>query len=164
MARLQTVLDAVQTRVNQLMGVTVTYRTGHKYLGEKILAPRVIWVPGKDKFGAATDGRQTRPKAVRTRGAEVYAHCFHDDFGDCEELVNAVVYGMHAVAHGSYTVSEGEWSQPEWLERGHVCSLRFVIDIPVTAPTPTVATITAVAPDNTNTVQGDGFIDVGEST
>lgn len=163
MARLQTVLDAVQTNITVFFPTT-KYRTGEKYLTEKVHNPRVVWVPDKDDYAPVSNGGHTRPRSVKTRRAVVLAHCFHDDFGQTEELVNAAVYSMHTATAGSYAVDFGDWSDGAWLEKGFVCTLRFLIDIPITAPTPTVTTPTTFAFDTSTTVKGDGYIDAGEST
>lgn len=163
MARLQTVLDEVQTSITALFG-TVKYRTGHKYLQDKWPNPRIVWVPGKDLYEATRDGRHSRPRSVKTRRCAVTAYCFHDDFGACEELINWVVVALHTSVSGSFEVEEGVWSQPEWLEKGYLCELSFLVDVPVTDVMPTLTTPTAITFDTSTTVQADGLLDAGEST
>lgn len=163
MAVIEQLLSAVQTRITARLG-TVHYRFGEKFLAERKVNPRIIWVPGKDDYAPARAGLQTTQRSVRTRRAEVMAHVVHNAFGDTEDLVNATVHAMHAETHGSMDVDYGEWSQPDWLDNGYACSLRFVIDVPITAPAPTTVITTDVVFDTSTTVQSDGYLDAGEST
>ena len=163
MARLQTVLDLVQARITGLYP-GVTYRTGDKFLEEKLPNPRIVWVPGKDMYDASRDGRHFKPRSVKVRSAEVIAYCFHENFGDCEELVNWTVVAVHLECGVAGRVDEGKWSQPGWLEHGYLCELRFVIDIPITDVMPTSVTLTDATFDTSTTVHADGLLDAGETT
>lgn len=162
MARLQTVLDGIQTRITALYP-NVTYRTGDKFLEEKIPNARVVWVPGKDLYEASRDGRHKMPRSVKTRRAEVIAYCFHNSFGNCEELVNWTVLAFHRECGVAGAVDEGTWSQPGWLEFGYLCELRFLVDIPITDVLPTTVVLTGSTFDTSTTVHADGLLDAGET-
>jgi hypothetical protein len=155
------ILTEVQTSIATFFP-SCSFDFGEAFVDARVPGTRIVWVPTKDPFTAASANGQ-RTRSVRTRNAGIDAHFYADTYAEAEDLLNALVYCVHIATHGSYDVDEAQWFAPDHntASEGGVLKLSFMV--PITAPAPTVKTVTAVGFDNSTTVAGDGALDAGES-
>lgn len=132
------------------------------HLNEAAVPPRIVWVPLSESFGAPQgqggDGVSSpRPVATRISAMEMHLWAAADpqtgsvaqndaDQDACELLLNAFMWAVHSVTHGSYQWgSQGRWSRAnvegQILTLGVAYILPVMFYIPVVRPLPTLATI-----------------------
>jgi len=121
---------------------------------DRTVAPRVTWVPGRDRFTmanpamtkasqtaylAANPGKQL-PKCLHIRHAGVEAHLWAgttqgtaDDYSATEALVQAVISAVHEVAYGCYELESSGWVNPRGTE-GNSLGHRYVLNLSFLIP------------------------------
>jgi hypothetical protein len=110
--------------------------------------PRVIWIPGKDRWVAPDDpGADPRPLWTRAAGVEV--HIWGADYDATEDLINGVATAIHegsqlwggyaAVGDAGWPTLDGRFTA---LGRLYVMNVEFFI--PVTAQPFTRGLVTSI--------------------
>jgi hypothetical protein len=167
MTTLSEILEVVRARlavpIDQWV-VDVDTLAAHEATTPALERPRYVWVPTRDGFGAPerAGGRQ---RALFTRNAGVELHMWADNVQDGETRLNAILVALHAEMNTSFQPGAVNWpTGPSLVGRGFLVTFEATIKIPVCAAANGVVRITAVAPDNTDTVVGDGKPDWGESS
>lgn len=125
--------------------------------------PRVVWLPTNETHGAPRKvGPSPSTRNLVGIGLTFEAHCWGTTFTQAALLRSAVLRALHAECVGSWTPGGAVWAQPGQLDQGELCVVRGTLLIPVPETASPAVTITAVAPDPTGSVAGDGYLDTAE--
>lgn len=119
----------------------ISHRFGAAELVSAESWPRIIWVPGRDRFDvekAASfmnpgNSRAAKPYTVRWAGADVYFH--GQDAQMVEDMLNEYLSALYgAIGTPSLSIEGGEWvsqTEAEWLKDGESYRLSLAVAIPV---------------------------------
>jgi hypothetical protein len=149
--KLGTLLQGINATLASLVpGVRIHFGAEHEGLAES--PPRVVWVPGPERFMGAEPHRAnpvTQPRSLATCVVPVVAKCWgrgtraanaaqsteYDDVDAVRELARQVVNAVRRSAWGSYTLISGEHADQMdgkgLTQNGRLYLLRFEFRIPV---------------------------------
>ncbi len=127
--------------------------------------PRIVWVPLSESYGPAVGqgaNGVSNPRPVATRQSAFEMHLWAADatqtgqanqdaldLDACESLLNAFMWALYSVAHGSMDfLGTGRWSRGnvdgQILSLGVAYVLPVTFKIPVTRPLERVASVTQI--------------------
>lgn len=137
------IADVVERFSTELGAVLV--KLGEEYQNQNEVPPSVVIIPRGDRYSAAS-ARVTPRSAlvsVATRAvgceARIWAAATEEaraldtyaDLRATELLVDRVVLALHAAAHGSLFLEDGEWLPTSLVQYGRMYVLRFRVALPV---------------------------------
>lgn len=140
-------------------------RLGRRFLDNAQDAPpRLVWIPTTMQFGHSPFVGGD-PRQLATRVQRVEAHCWHNDFAQCEWLTSVAQAAIHRAAPGAYELVDGVCMSDQGADvnlRGYVIAFSFDVRIPVLDRAHGTALITATEFDFTQALQGDMVLEAGE--
>lgn len=164
-SRLSKVLTVVSGRLPAIPDLKIV--TGWRELARQSKPPRLVWVPGQDTFGPAT--QYSNPRPVMTRFAGVEAHCWGVDEQEAEELAHQVLLALYLTLESNLTlqINSGTWLTQDLknagdIKLGEVYVISFVVGIPVVEGPWLLAPVDAIAYEPTLNVHDDGVLESGE--
>lgn len=133
--------------------------------------PRVVWVPGRDRW----EGPQKTPRgggasgrSLATCHAGVELHCWGADRPAAWALVRSIVRALRRRVGPEpfLRIEAGAWlsvTGAATLGEAYVLAVSVALDVPALPDPPATATPTGAALDATGAAAGDGNLDAGEA-
>ncbi len=144
-SRVETVLEAVQTRLDELFADTykdgIVYLFGAKHLEANTRTPRFVWVPVDFDDAPAKGHSGGNPRMLSTHIQPIEAFIWADTFEEAEELVlqlKRVLVECLSSSRMSHSHDGGSWEEDAFQHKGWAAIQRFSLHIPVTNAKPTV--------------------------
>lgn len=142
------VITAVQDKLVERGYAEEIFKLGLEHALAHGSPPRIVWAPARrgETIGPAVK-LGANPRSLRTRNAVFEAHIWGEDLDATETMLNDVVAAVHAVIYGNYQASGVEWFGKDGalVVHGWVAVVSFTVEIPITAPAKTTATIQTTA-------------------
>lgn len=168
---LDDLVDAVMPDVVTEVAGT-THELSTRALDEHADAPRIVWVPDGDVWGAPQKrprGGGSTGRALATVMAGVIVHVWGTDRAQTWALVCAVVRSLKKHCGGAeefLRIGRGAWQSTQGaMTRGesYQLAVSVAIDVPALPDPPRTAKPTSAALDTTRSTTGDGLTDAGET-
>lgn len=149
-----------------------THELSTRALDEHATAPRIVWIPDGDVWGAPqkrTRGGGSTGRAIATVMAGVIVHVWGVDRAQTWTLVCAVVRSLRKRLGGADEVlrfGRGAWQSTQGamtLGESYQLQVAVAIDVPALPDPPTTLRPTGARLDATASVPGDGNLDAGET-
>lgn len=159
-------LEVIRTRLElaaDVWHVGADKLAEHRATTPPLATPRYVWVPTMDRF-LPPERLSKNPRVLLTRLAGLELHLWADDQDDAETRLLDVIVAWLAEANTSVAFEKANWHTDSLIGRGVLVTLNLTVKIPVTAATKPTAQATTIEPDTSDTAQGDGFLDNGETT
>jgi len=168
---LDTLVDAVMPDVvTEVAGTTHDLST--RAIDENADAPRIVWVPDGDQWGAPQKrprGGGSTGRALATVMAGVIVHVWGIDRAQTWALVCAVVRSLKKHCGGAdefMRIGRGAWQSTQGaMTRGesYQLAVSVAIDVPALPDPPRIVRVTSATVEAPDAVAGDGFIDASET-
>ena len=129
---LSDLLVNVQPEINTRSGLTVTFHTGPEFVRQEEIAPRIVWVPTRDRY-LPPQGVGGKQRAVAIRDAGVETYIWGVDYAQTEILIHSTVMAIHRFAVGARIIESGQFqNESENVRYGRGYVLTWSLWIPVT--------------------------------
>lgn len=143
-SRIETVLSAVQVRLNALFAGQypsgITYHLGAKHLETNDGTPRIVWVLRDFEDGPAKGRSGGNPRMLSTHIQPIDAFIWADSLEATEELVlqlKRCLIEECASSSLAHSHRGGSWEEDAFQHKGWAAMQSFALNIPVTSSKPT---------------------------
>lgn len=133
MALYPEIYEGVNAQVPASVVPAERFAFGAENLGVNASPPRVVWVPGHDSFGPASQRGSARGdgRAIHTARTAVEAHLWGTDTAGALAIRDAFVQALRAHLGANYHLDGGRWEGQDIATAGRKYVLSFFLDIPI---------------------------------
>lgn len=123
---------------------------GPEHLAAHASPPRIVVVPGRDRFSSPRHGRDAGGKvlpSVRTRTIGLDVHIWGIDYEDVEAMLDALILALDSLGRTSHEIVSGTWVDSQaapWLQHGRAYVLLCTFDAPIVREPGIQAPVSAV--------------------